>query len=117
MENRNRLIVDVRLTEANGAAERATALAMIEDNAKPGSTVRGERTMTQRSSSPAAVIAATRRTYRGTTLIALGHRCSHYPTSRLSHLHDQTQANRRTIRLDEDHRRTAQRPVIAAALW
>ncbi|MET4331705.1 hypothetical protein ABIB80_007565 [Bradyrhizobium sp. i1.15.2] len=39
MENRNGLIVDARLTEANGTAERTTALEMIEDNAKPGSTV------------------------------------------------------------------------------
>src|SRR5574342_344167 len=34
MENRNGLIVDARLTEANGTAERTTALEMIEDNAK-----------------------------------------------------------------------------------
>jgi len=38
MENRNALIVDARLTEANGTAERATALEMIDDNAAPGST-------------------------------------------------------------------------------
>jgi hypothetical protein len=38
MENRNLLIIDARLTEANGTAERAPALDMIEDNAKPGST-------------------------------------------------------------------------------
>jgi hypothetical protein len=31
------------LTEANGTAERTTALAMIEDNAKPGSTVGGDK--------------------------------------------------------------------------
>jgi transposase len=43
MENRNGLIVDARLTEANGTAERATALAMIKDNAKPGSTVGGDK--------------------------------------------------------------------------
>jgi transposase len=42
-ENRNGLIVDARLTEANGTAERTTALAMIEDNASPGSTVGGDR--------------------------------------------------------------------------
>jgi transposase len=42
-ENRNGLIVDARLTEANGTAERATALAMIKDNAKPGSTVGGDK--------------------------------------------------------------------------
>ena len=42
-ENRNGLIVDARLTEANGTAERTTALEMIEDNARPGSTVGGDK--------------------------------------------------------------------------
>ena len=42
-ENRNGLIVDARLTEANGRAERTTALDMIEDNARPGSTVGGDK--------------------------------------------------------------------------
>ena len=43
MENRHGLIVDARLTEANGTAERTTALDMIEDNAGPGSTVGGDK--------------------------------------------------------------------------
>ena len=43
MENRNGLIVDARLTEANGTAERTTALDMIADNAKPGSTVGADK--------------------------------------------------------------------------
>ena len=42
-ENRNGLIIDARLTKANGTAERTTALDMIEDNAKPGSTVGGDK--------------------------------------------------------------------------
>jgi len=42
-ENRNGLIVDARLTEANGTAERTTALDMIEDNARPGSTVGADK--------------------------------------------------------------------------
>jgi transposase len=42
-ENRNNLIVDARLTEASGTAERATALDMIDDNAKPGSTVGADK--------------------------------------------------------------------------
>ena len=42
-ENRNGLIVDARLTEANGTAERTTALDMIADNAKPGSTVGADK--------------------------------------------------------------------------
>jgi transposase len=42
-ENRNGLIVDARLTAANGIAERSSALAMIDDNAKPGSTVGGDK--------------------------------------------------------------------------
>jgi transposase len=43
MENRNGLIIDARLTEANGTAERTTALDMIDDNAKSGSTVGGDK--------------------------------------------------------------------------
>jgi transposase len=43
MENRNGLIVDARLTEANGTAERTTALDMIANNAKPGSTVGADK--------------------------------------------------------------------------
>src|SRR5678809_79011 len=42
-ENRNGLIVDARLTAADGTAERETALDMIEDNARPGSTVGGDK--------------------------------------------------------------------------
>jgi len=42
-ENRNNLIIDARLTEATGTAERTTALDMIEDNAKPGSTVGADK--------------------------------------------------------------------------
>jgi hypothetical protein len=42
-EHRNGLIVDARLTEANGTAERAAALDMIDDNAKPGSTVGADK--------------------------------------------------------------------------
>jgi transposase len=43
MENRNGLLVDARLSEANGTAERTTALDMIEDNARPRSTVGGDK--------------------------------------------------------------------------
>ena len=42
-ENRHGLIVDARLTEANGTAERTTALDMIEENARPGSTVGADK--------------------------------------------------------------------------
>ena len=42
-ENRNGLIIDARVTEATGTAERDTALAMIEDNARPGSTVGADK--------------------------------------------------------------------------
>ena len=43
IENRNGLIVDARLTEANGTAERTAALAMIEANTRPGSTVGADK--------------------------------------------------------------------------
>jgi transposase len=43
MENRNGLIVDARLTEANGTAERSTALEMIADNVGAKSTVGADK--------------------------------------------------------------------------
>lgn len=43
MENRNGLIVDARLTEANGTAERTTALEMIADHADAKSTVGADK--------------------------------------------------------------------------
>jgi hypothetical protein len=79
-ENRNGLIVDARLTEANGTAERATALEMIEDNARPGSTVGGGRLCCRLS-----------RAWRHAARLAerdqppLGDRCAHDPPCRLSH--------------------------------
>jgi transposase len=42
-ENRNGLIVDARLTEANGTAERNAALEMIQDNVRPGGTIGADR--------------------------------------------------------------------------
>ena len=42
-ENRHGLIVDAHLTEANGTAERTTALEMIEENARRGSTVGADK--------------------------------------------------------------------------
>ncbi len=42
-ENRNGLIVDARLTEANGTAERTTALEMVDDNAPPGSSIGADK--------------------------------------------------------------------------
>jgi transposase len=76
MENRNGLIVDARLTEANGTAERATALDMIEDNAKsrttpsPAARWAATRTMTPPTSLPAVGNGAARRMSRRTTAIA-----------------------------------------------
>jgi transposase len=65
-ENRNGLIIDARLTEANGTAERETALDMIEDNVRPGGTVGATRTMIPPTSWPAAANAAARRMSRKT---------------------------------------------------
>jgi transposase len=42
-ENRNGLIIDARLTQANGTAERETALDMIKDKVRPGGTVGGDK--------------------------------------------------------------------------
>jgi transposase len=42
-ENRSGLIIDARLTEATGTAERITALEMIDDNANPRSTIGADK--------------------------------------------------------------------------
>jgi transposase len=42
-ENRNGLIVDARLTEATGTAERESAVEMIADRTPPGSTVGADK--------------------------------------------------------------------------
>jgi transposase len=42
-ENRNGLIVDARLTAPTGTAERDAALDMIEENARPGGTIGGDK--------------------------------------------------------------------------
>jgi transposase len=42
-ENRHGLIVDAHLTEATGTAERTTGLDMIEQNARPGSTIGADK--------------------------------------------------------------------------
>jgi transposase len=43
MENNHGLIVDARLTEANGTAEREAALDMIKDNAGQGTTIGADK--------------------------------------------------------------------------
>ena len=112
MENRNGLIIDARLTEANGTAERTTALDMIEDNAKSGSTVGGDKNY-----DTADFVAGCRE--RGCTphvsqndtnrRSAIDARTN--SPSRLSHQHDQAQTHRRTFRVDEDGGRLAQDPT------
>jgi len=43
MENRNGLLVDVAVSEANGTCERETALSMLEQHAPAGATVGADR--------------------------------------------------------------------------
>lgn len=43
MENRNGLMVDIRVTEANGRAERETGLEMLKNVARRGVTVGGDK--------------------------------------------------------------------------
>jgi hypothetical protein len=79
MENRNGLIVDARVMEANGTAERQTALDMIEDNARPGSTVGGDKNY-----DTADFVAGCRE--RGCTphVSAIDGRTTHHPGYRIS---------------------------------
>ena len=114
-ENRNGLIVDARLTEANGTAERETALDMIDDNAKPGSTVGGRQELRYRRLRrrlPRTRLHAACRSEQHQS--PLGDRWTHDPPCRLCHQHEEAQAHRGALRLDEDHRRHAQDPSSRA---
>ena len=110
-KNRNGLIVDARLTEANGTAERATALDMIEDNAKPGSTVGADKNYDTTD-----FVAGCRE--RGCTPHVSQNkyqppfcdRRPHHASSRLLDQYNQAQADRGTVRLDQDRRGSAQDP-------
>jgi transposase len=101
MENRNGLIVDFRVEEANGYAERRTAIAMLDDNA------------VRTAGLPSVVMRATRlprdqrhATYRADTryptTICRGR--PHHPARRISRESTQTEARRGDLRLDEDLR-------------
>ncbi len=114
-ENRHGLIVDAKLTEANGTAECSAALDMLDDNAGSRSTVGANKnydTADFVGRLPRTRMRAPRRSERYQS--TLGHRCTHDAPSRLCHQHDQTQAHRRALRLDEDRRRDAQDPSSRA---
>jgi hypothetical protein len=66
MENRNGLIVDFRVEEANGYAERRTALAMLADHAIKDRriTVAGDAAMTRLTSFAIVAPSMSRRTSR-----------------------------------------------------
>jgi hypothetical protein len=71
MENRNGLIVDARLTEANGTAERTTAFDVVADNARPAARSAATRTTIPPTSWPAVENVDARRMSRKTTPIAV----------------------------------------------
>ena len=71
MENRNWLVVDARLTEADGTADRATALGMIKDHVGLGSTVGGDKNFDTANFVAACRNSAVRRMFRRTRTIAV----------------------------------------------
>ena len=91
---------------------------MIEDNARPGSTVGGDKNY-----DTADFVAGCRE--RGCTphvsqndtnrRSAIDGRTTRHPGYRYQH--DQAQADRRAVRLDEDRRRPAQDPSLRARHW
>jgi hypothetical protein len=100
------------MTEANSTAERATALDMIDDNAKPGSTVGADKNYdTAEFVAGYRERGCTPHVSQNDTNPPLGDRCAHHPPSRLSYQHHQAQADRRTVWVDEDCRRLVQDPA------
>lgn len=100
------------LTETTGTAERTRALDMIEDKAKPGSTVGANKLY-----ATADFVAGCRPPGLHPACGSerqrppLCNRWAHHPSSRLCHQHDQAKANRTAVRLEEDDRGLAQDQV------
>jgi hypothetical protein len=113
IENRNGLIVDARLTEANGTAERTTALYMVED---PGSTVGGDKNY-----DTAGFVAGCRERGRAPHLSqnntnrrsAIDARTTRHPSYRISTI--KRKRIERAVRVDENGGWPAQDP--ASARW
>ena len=111
MENRNNLIVDARLTEANGTAEPTTALDMIERQCQARQHSGGRQALRHRRLRrrlPRTRLHPACRTERHEP--PLGDRWPHDPTSWLCHQHDQAKAYRRALWLDQNDRRLAKDP-------
>jgi transposase len=108
MENRNGLIVDFRIDQANGFAERRTALDMLADNVVKGAARHGRRRQGLRHGRLRARLpadprhAAHRADQRSSTTIR--DRRPHDTPRWLPGEHAQTKARRGDLRLDEERR-------------
>ena len=111
MENRNGLIVDFRVEEANGYAERRTAIAMLDDNVVKdrritvGADAGYDTADFVRDCREINVTPHIAKTRYPTTLCR---RRSNHPARRLSGEPTQTKARRGDFRLDEDLRRLSE---------
>ena len=114
-ENRHGLIVDARLTEANGTAERAAGSRHGRGQRRPRSTLGADKNYDTadfvagcRARGCVPHVAQNDTNRRS----AIDARTTRHPGYAVSH--DQAQAHRRALRLDEDRRRDAQDPSSRA---
>ena len=115
MEHRSALIVDAELTAADGYAERATALEMLErlPNVEAASHGRWRQELRHegvRRRHPGARVHAARRPEREREP-AISDRRPNDQTCRASGEHADPQTDRGTLRVDQDHRRRTQAPL------
>jgi transposase len=110
MNNRHGLVVDTRLTQANGGAEPEAALAMAAQIAgRRRVTLGGDKGYDQKA------LVRELRAYQNHSArraqSAQRHRPPHHAPSGLRHQSDQAHTGGRDLRLAEDHRRLTQNPA------
>ena len=118
MENRNGLVVDACLTEADGHAERIAALHMIEpraDRPRPITLGADKAYDAEDFVNELRSMNVTPHVAQNTNGRSLGHRRAHDAPRRLRGQPAHPQAHRGGLRLDQDRRRPGARPSSAAA--
>ena len=114
MENRNALIVDIELTQADGYAERATALEMLgrlPDRARRRTVAADKGYDTAGFVADCRDLGVTPHVAQQHDQAAQRHRRAHHPPPRTPRQSTDPAPDRRTVRLDQDHRRRPQAPL------
>ena len=113
LDNRHGLVANVCVTAATGTAEREAAVLLLSEAARRGDRRRATRASTSAALSPRSVPSASRRTWRRSD--GQCDRRPHDPACGLRRQSAETEADRASLRMDEDGRAACASCGTAAA--